>query len=140
MYGLLIANTVLLGAVLLVLVVGIVICARRITRALREVESALTEIRREIVPLAQDIRRTIANFDGLIASTRATVESVGRTTGAIERIVDGRTIADAASRVAGASRSTLAVLLEAAREAVRAFKTTKAERKETTEQSHKTNE
>ncbi len=137
MYGLLVAVTVLMSVTLVVLIVGVALYVRRITQAVRSLDATLADMRREIVPLAGDARCVLQNADGLISSARNAVESAGRVAGAIERVVEGKTIADAAGRVASASRSTLVSIVEGVKEALRAFKAAKVEPREPSEQEDK---
>jgi uncharacterized protein YoxC len=137
MYGLLVAVTVLLSVTLVVLIVGVVLYVRRITHGVREIADTLAEARKEIVPLAGDVRYVLQNTDGLVSSARTAVETVGRVAGTVERVVEGKTIADAAGKVASASKSTLVSIVEGMKEALKAFKAAKVEQRETTEDTDK---
>jgi len=127
MYDLLVAVTVLLSVTLITLIVGVVLYVRQVTRGVREMGQTLAEIRKEVVPLAGDIRYVLVNTDGLVSTARTTVESVGRVAGSIERIVEGKTIADAAGKVVSTSRSTLVSIVEGMKEALKAFRAAKVE-------------
>ncbi|MDH7602370.1 MAG: hypothetical protein QHI38_09510, partial [Armatimonadota bacterium] len=81
-----------------------------------------TEIRRQAVLVGTDVRSALDRLNELIRSTQNTVDTAGRIAGAVERIVDGRTIADAAGKVVSTSKSTLVVIGEAVKEAIKAFK------------------
>ena len=135
MYGLLVVVTAVVSVTLVVLIVGIVLYVRRITQGVREIAEALAEVRKDIVPLAGDIRYVLVNTDGLVSSARTTVETVGRVAGSIERIVEGKTIADAAGKVVNTSRSTLVSIVEGMKEALKAFKAAKVESPEAREET-----
>ncbi len=130
----------LTAATLIALIVGIVIMTRKLGVAVHEVAAAARDaaesfraIQQAVEPTAVDVRSTLANFDGLVTSARREVESVSRITGSIERLTEGRVIADAAGKAVATSRSKVVAVLEGLREGLRALR---AAREHETEESN----
>ncbi len=130
MNGWLVFCVVLLSVTLAAVVVGIALYVSRLNRAIREIADTLAEVRQKIVPLADDVRYVMVNTDGLVSSARSTVESYERVAQAIDRLIEGKTLVDVAGKVVESSKTTVSSILEGAREAVRAFRSTRLERSE----------
>ena len=131
MMGLLVA---LQTATLIVLIVGVVLYVRQITRAVHDIGETLADVRKEVIPLAGDIRYVLVNTDGLVSSARTTVESVGRVAESVERLAEGKAIADAAGKVVASSRSTVVSIIDGIKEALKAFKSARPEPGESREE------
>ncbi len=123
MENLLLVLVILLSAILVITIIGLILYIRRVTSAVQNIAEACTEIRRQAVLVSADIRSTLDRFGELVRSTQNTVDTAGRVASGVERFVDGRTVAGAAEKVFSASKSTLILLGEAMKEAVKAFKT-----------------
>jgi hypothetical protein len=127
MNGWLVFCVVLLSVTLVAVIIGIALYVRRINQVAREIAETLAEVRGKIVPLADDLRYVITNTDGLISGARSTVDSYAKVAESVERLVEGKTIAEAAGKVVASSRSTVGSILEGAKEAIKAFRTAKPE-------------
>lgn len=142
MNGWLVFCVVLLSVTLVAVVVGIALYVSRLNRAMQEIADTLGEVRQKIVPLADDVRYVLVNTDGLVSSARSTVESYERVAQAVDRLIEGKTLADVAGKVVASSKTTVSSILEGVREAVRAFRTARPQRSEKSdkEQSDSGNE
>lgn len=125
MNELLLAIIMLLSITLVVLAVGIIIYIRRLTQAFREISDTCADIRRQVLLVTADARSVLEHASEVLRSAKNTVDTTGRIADIVERLVDGRTIADAADKVISRSRSTLGLIIEGIKEAVKAFKTTR---------------
>ncbi len=128
--GLLVACIVLLSIILVMLVGAFVLFSRQIAKTARSLDETLKSVRDNIVPLTDDIRQLATDADGLVAQTRVQVERIDRITGQIERILEGRAVTDAAGRVVTSSRATVASVLEAVKQGLRALRSARDESKE----------
>lgn len=134
---LLIVLTVLMSITLIVVAVGIVVYVRRLSEASSEVAAAAREIAESvriaqgaIVPLADDARRAVNNADQLMTSARVEVDSIGRITGALEGLLEGRSIVNAAGRAVAGSRSTAVAVLDGVKEALKTLRSSRKGTKE----------
>lgn len=121
----LMALFVVLNVCAVLAVVGLYLYVRRITRAVKEIAEACAEIRRQAIIVGTDVKTAVDSFNQVMRATQSTMETVGRVLSGVERLTDGKTIADAASKVVSTSRSTLALIAQGVKEAVKAFKTAK---------------
>ncbi|MGQ9455810.1 MAG: hypothetical protein ACUVRS_03375 [Armatimonadota bacterium] len=119
----LLAIIMLLSIMLVVVAVGIIVYVRRLTQAFREISDTCVDIRRQILLVTADARSVLEHASEVLRSAKNTVDTTGRIADLVERLVDGRTISDAADKVISHSRSTLSLITEGVKAAVRAFKT-----------------
>jgi predicted Holliday junction resolvase-like endonuclease len=129
---LLILLVVLMSVTLILLIVGVAIYLRRLNAATQEVATAARDAaesfraaRDAVVPLANDTRLAVANLNELVSRTRAQIETVERVTGLVERVLEGRTITDAAEKAVSTSRSTLLAALEGVKEGLKSLRRSK---------------
>jgi hypothetical protein len=130
---LLVIVAVLQCATLIALIVGVALYLRRLNCATDELAQTLKVAREGILPLVEDARHTLGNMDALIISARKEVETVGRITESVERLIEGRTITETAGKVVASSRSTLVSVFEGLKEGLRALRRAK---RESEEESH----
>ena len=130
MTTLLVVVTVLLSVTLIVFIAAFVAHFRQFGRAARETADTLKAVRESILPLADDARQVMADTDGLVRSTRVQVERIDRLLESVERLVQGRTVADAAGKAAAASRVTFVSMLEGLKQGLKVLRSAKNETKE----------
>lgn len=126
----LVVLTSLLSITLIVLIVGLVLYLRQLNRTTREIELTLREMRGSIVPLAEDARRTIADVDELLHSSRMQVERVGWLVQSVQNLIEGRTVVDVANRAVSTSKTTLVSVLEGIKQGLRTLRGSREEVKE----------
>lgn len=129
---LLVLLVVLMSVTLITLIIGMAVYLRRLSAATQEVATAARDAaesfraaRDAMVPLANDTRLAVANLDELVSRARAQVETVERVTGLVERVMEGRTITDAAGKAVSTSRSTLLAALEGLKEGLKSLRRSK---------------
>jgi len=128
--ALLVIVAVLLSATLIVLIAGILIYIRRLDKAIAEISHTLSVTRKEILPLSEDIRRVLANADGMITSGRQQCDRMKRVTDAAEQLLDGRAVTRAAGVAVSTSRNTMLIALEGLKQGLKALRQSKSETKE----------
>ena len=129
----LVVLTSLLSVTLIVLITGLVLYMRQLNRTTREMELTLRAVRTSVVPLAEDVGRTLADVDELLRSSRAQVERVGWLVQSIENLVEGKTVVDAANRAVSSSRTTLVSVLEGVKQGLRILRGSREDIKEDVE-------
>ena len=112
MEALLVLVAVLLSATLIVLIAGILLYIGRLDKAVAEITQTLSDVRKEILPLSEDIRRVLANADSAIASGREQCDRMKRVTDAVEQLLGGRAVTQAAGAAVSTTRSTALSVLE----------------------------
>lgn len=122
MTGLLVACIVLLSATIILMIVGMGICIRRLGGTAREMEDTLRTVREEVLPLAADLKRVLGNADTVFDSAQAEVERVSRITESIEHLVGGKTVVDAAGKAASTSKATVVSVLEGLRQGLKTLR------------------
>jgi len=119
-----------MAAALIVLSIGVTVYFRRLDEAARETASTLKAVRDSLAPLVEDARATIARIDALTVETTTEMQRIGRLTGHLEDLVEGKTVSDLVERTAASTRSKVAVLLEGLKEGIKTLRGSKAQTKE----------
>lgn len=122
MTGLLVACVVLLTLIVLALVVGFALLGRRLETTLREMEETLRSGRGDFSAVSLDIRQSLAEADSLVRSTREQVARIDRLLAGVERLVEGRTVVDAAGRAVSSSRATLLSAMEGVKQGLKTLR------------------
>ena len=130
---LMIIAIVLLSAALIVLIAVSVVCLRRLDEMARELGETLKSVRESVIPLADESRQTLAEVESYARSARAAAERVQQVGESLERLLEGKTVADAAGKAVTASRVTLVSIVEGVKQALKTFKTAKKEPEEESE-------
>lgn len=132
MNGLLVVVVILMAATLITLVVGLLLYIRQLGRAVTEIEQTLKAVRKDVLPLSNDIKRTLGNVDGLVDSLRMQGDRVGRVAQAAEQLLDGRAVTRAAGTAVNMSRNTVVSVLEGLRQGLMVLRGAKSGSKEET--------
>lgn len=115
------------------LIVVAVVCVRRLDTLSREAAATLRAVRENLVPLADEVQRTIAETDGLIGAARPAVERIDRICESVERFVEGKTVVDAAGSAVRKSRTTVVSWLEGIKQGLKTLRRARDEAKEESE-------
>ena len=121
---------VLLSAILIALVAGLVTYLRRLNAAVSEIAQTQKTLRERVMPLSDDARQLIADTSGLVRSAREEVDRLIRITESLERLIEGKTVADAAGKAIASSRLVLVSLLEGLKQGLKTLRRSEAKPKE----------
>jgi uncharacterized protein YoxC len=131
MNALLVVIAVLLSATLMLLVIATVFYMKRFDKAVGEIEKTLSAFRKDVLPLAVDLKRLWVDADDLVIAARRQCDRMARVTEAAEDLLDGKTM----TRVAGNALSTSKVTLFSVIEGIKqGFKTLRSLGKESKEE------
>lgn len=131
--SLLIGLIVIQSITLVGLAVVVVLHLRGTNDAVKELGRSLRDIRDMLQPVADDLRKTINNTDGLVAAARNEVESISRLRGMVERIVEAGNFFQAAEKAVTSSRTTLVSLIQGVKVGLHALKSASSNSKEESE-------
>ncbi|MCE5324705.1 hypothetical protein LLG46_15525 [bacterium] len=134
MIWLLVTVTVLLSVILILLVVGLAIYFRRLSRATYELEETLKAFREEIMPLAEEAGRVLRHTNDLVIATRMQVDRVGRAAQSVEDLVEGKTIVGAAEKAVSSSRATLLSMVQGIKEGIKTLRSAKQSKEESNDE------
>jgi uncharacterized protein YoxC len=124
---LLVVVAVLTAVTLIVLIVGLLAYMRRLSDAVSEIQHTLAAVRENMVPLAQDSRRLIADADEFVIAAREQVGRIRRLVDTVEQLLEGRTLTRAASAAVSSSKTTLVSVLEGIKQGIHALRRSKDE-------------
>ncbi len=130
--ALLVAIVVLQSITLVVLVVAVVFYMRRTNEAAQAFGQSTKDLRDGILPAVVELRQTIKNTDDLVLAARAEVESIGRLTGSVERLVNAVRFFQVAEKAVTSSRTTVVSVLDGIKAGLTALKSAKSNSEEAT--------
>lgn len=130
---LLVVVVVLMAATLITLVIGLLLYIRQLGRAVSEIELTLKAVRKDVLPLSNDIRKTLGDVDDLVANIRMQSDRVGRVAQAAEQLLDGRAVTRAAGTAVNMSRNTVVSVLEGLKQGLQVLRGAKSVSKEGTQ-------
>jgi len=133
--ALLVLVAVLLSATLIVLIACILLYIGRLDKAVAQITQTLSDVRKEILPLSHDIRRVLANADSAIASGREQCDRMKRVTEAVERLLGGRAVTQAAGDAISTTRSAALSVIEGLKQGLKALWRTTSQTSEAKEES-----
>jgi len=111
--------------------VGVLIyMAVKIYRVHKEISEFLTATRAELFPALQQMQRALGEVDSAAHDARLRLERADKILGAVERLIDGTTLAIAMSRTFKASGGTMTGLIEGIREGLRTLRKPTKDREE----------
>jgi len=121
---------VVLAAAMAVSVGVLIYMAVRIYRAHKEISEFLADMKAELLPALQQMQQALGEVDSAAREARLRLERVDKILAAVERLLDGTTLAVAMSRTFKASESTMTGLIEGIKEGLRTLRKPTKDRKE----------
>ncbi|MCX6345938.1 MAG: hypothetical protein NT018_12855 [Armatimonadetes bacterium] len=127
---LLVIIAALLSATLMVLAVGTIFYMKRFDKAVGEMEKTLSAFRKDVLPLAVDLKRLWVDADELVIAARRQCDRMMRVTEAAENLLDGKTLTRVAGDAVSSSKVTLISVIEGIKQGFKTLRSSRTESKE----------
>lgn len=130
MTGLLVACVVLLTVAIVTMAAALWFISNRMGSLAREAECALRAAREHLDAVSGDLRSALAKTEGLLGDLRVQISRIDRMFGGIERIADGKAVADATGKAVRSSRTKILAAVEGIKQGLKTLRGTDNKPKE----------
>ncbi len=120
--ALLVVVVVLQSVTVLMLAVALVKYVRALSDAGARLADAAEQLKTQVVPVVEDLRKTISDADSLVLSAKAGVDSISRVSVSAERLLEVANLLGAAEKAVVTSKVTLGSLLQGIKAGLQALR------------------
>jgi hypothetical protein len=118
---------------LVAVAVAVVLYARKTSDSVREFGQAASDLRDCLVPVAQDLKKTINDTDGLVLAARTEVDRIGRLSASIERIMEVVALVQTAEKAVASSKTTAVSVIQGIKAGLQALRSVRRNSEEGSE-------
>lgn len=127
---LLIVLIALQSIALVALAVVVVLYARKTSDSVREFGQAAKDLREDLLPVVQDLKKTISDTDGLVLAARTEVDRIGRLAASVERLMEVVAIVQTAEKAVASSKTTALSVIQGIKAGLHALKSVRRDSEE----------